>query len=300
LNGTTSFSGWDTNVSDDLTSTSTITGLIQSTITGNSYFTGGKVGIGTTSPGEKLSISGGNILTSGVIYSSGTATSKFEGGLQVGYGIQASTGVFSGDVFITGKTVIGNTTFYADGLIETSSNAKVMGGNVQIGSDWARRLSSDIYGISVSTNLYVVGYSSATKYYGDGSGLYGVTGTIDNAVRLDTGTLRTDLTAEISSRSASDIAIGFSTGTILSSFSNYVATYTAQHIADVKTFISSTVFSSATFSGNVGIGTTNPGARLDVRGIDTQAFNLAVGTATTPYSMVVTTSFWKEGDGIRI
>ena len=69
-----------------------------------------------------------------------------------------------------------------------------------------------------------------------------------------------------------------------------VATYTAQDIVDVKTFISSTVFSSATFSGNVGIGTTNPGARLDVRGIDTQAFNLAVGTATTPYSMVVTTS----------
>ena len=41
--------------------------------------------------------------------------------------------------------------------------------------------------------------------------------------------------------------------------------------------------------GNVGIGTAAPGARLDVQGMDTQAYNLTVGTSTA-YSMVVSTN----------
>ena len=41
--------------------------------------------------------------------------------------------------------------------------------------------------------------------------------------------------------------------------------------------------------GNVGIGTTGPGARLDVRGTDNQTYSMAVGTSTT-YSLVVSTS----------
>ncbi|MCX5785182.1 MAG: hypothetical protein NTX59_05800 [Elusimicrobia bacterium] len=42
-------------------------------------------------------------------------------------------------------------------------------------------------------------------------------------------------------------------------------------------------------NGNAGIGTASPGARLDVRGTDTQAYNLAAGTSTV-YSMVVSTN----------
>ena len=40
--------------------------------------------------------------------------------------------------------------------------------------------------------------------------------------------------------------------------------------------------------GNVGIGTTGPAAKLEVRGADTQTYNLAVGTSAA-YSMVVST-----------
>ena len=42
-------------------------------------------------------------------------------------------------------------------------------------------------------------------------------------------------------------------------------------------------------SGSVGIGTTDPAAKLDVRGADTQAYNLAVGTSAA-YSLVVSTN----------
>ena len=41
-----------------LTANSTLNGLVQSNTSGNSYFTGGNVGIGTSSPSEKLSVAG--------------------------------------------------------------------------------------------------------------------------------------------------------------------------------------------------------------------------------------------------
>ncbi|MFC1621638.1 beta strand repeat-containing protein [Candidatus Omnitrophota bacterium] len=58
LNGTTSFSGWDTNVSDDFAASDTLTGLVQSTASGTNYFTGGNVGIGTTGPEALLDVNG--------------------------------------------------------------------------------------------------------------------------------------------------------------------------------------------------------------------------------------------------
>ena len=48
-----------------------------------------------------------------------------------------------------------------------------------------------------------------------------------------------------------------------------------------------------TTGGNVGIGTTEPGARLDVRGLDTQAYNLAIGTSTA-YNMVVSNQWQRR------
>jgi len=58
-------SQWSNN-SNYITASETITGLVQSTATGNSWFTGGNVGIGTTSPTQKLDVAG-NINTSGDI-----------------------------------------------------------------------------------------------------------------------------------------------------------------------------------------------------------------------------------------
>ncbi|HAH31329.1 MAG TPA: hypothetical protein DCL44_03330, partial [Elusimicrobia bacterium] len=42
-------------------------------------------------------------------------------------------------------------------------------------------------GVYISSNTYIMGFSSATKYYGDGSGLTGVTGATDNTKVLKAG-----------------------------------------------------------------------------------------------------------------
>ncbi|HBE87560.1 MAG TPA: hypothetical protein DDW67_00255 [Elusimicrobia bacterium] len=44
-------------------------------------------------------------------------------------------------------------------------------------------------GLSVSTNVYIVGFSSAARYFGDGSALTGVSGTDSNALPLAGGTM---------------------------------------------------------------------------------------------------------------
>lgn len=75
--------------------------------------------------------------------------------------------------------------------------------------------------------------------------MYGVTGAIDNAVRQDTGTLRTDLLIEISNRIVSDLLIGVDTGTLKSDVTNYVNLTAVQTIMGQKTFISSGVFTDS-------------------------------------------------------
>ena len=89
--------------------------------------------------------------------------------------------------------------------------------------------------LTISTNVYVFGYTSSTMFYGDGSGLTNIFGidincristgiiqnqltALDNEVAVDTNTLRNDLTFETTSSIAADLAIGVETGTLRGDF----------------------------------------------------------------------------------
>lgn len=92
------------------------------------------------------------------------------------YGVTASSAVFSSGITASSYTATG------DGL----SAAKVLlAENVAISSEASSALGS---GVRVSTNLYIVGFSSAARYYGDGSGLTGVTaGAVSGILPLASG-----------------------------------------------------------------------------------------------------------------
>ena len=92
-------------------------------------------------------------------YSSVTVTGS---GVLVNYGITAASAAFSSSVTFAGAGGYGGSVY--------PSTAPALGG-----------------GLTVSTNVYIVGFSSAAKYYGDGSALTGLggSGSSFNADLLD-------------------------------------------------------------------------------------------------------------------
>ncbi|HBB66343.1 MAG TPA: hypothetical protein DCZ93_03375, partial [Elusimicrobia bacterium] len=104
-------------------------------------------------------------------------------------------------------------------------------------------------GVYVSSNAYIVGFSSAAKYYGDGSSLTGISG--DN--------LGTHIATQTLNMAAFDI-VGVSTLTVSS----------------ITTTAAGVTFSTNVFvmKGNVGIGTTSPLRLLTIK----EATNSALAT----------------------
>ena len=80
------------------------------------------------------------------------------------YGVNVSS-----DVMVTGRVVAPQMSFNTPAVAISSTSNSTVGG-----------------GIMISTNVYIVGYSSAAKYYGDGSSLTGVqTGGSISTVTID-------------------------------------------------------------------------------------------------------------------
>jgi hypothetical protein len=80
-------------------------------------------------------------------------------------------------------------------------------------------------------------------------------------------------------------------------YNSYIDTITVQTIPVSKTFSSTITFSAATFSGRVGIGTTNPIARFEVvggsatfRGSNSNSAIAGFSEANGNYKMLITTS----------
>ncbi|MBI4351887.1 MAG: DUF1566 domain-containing protein, partial [Elusimicrobia bacterium] len=112
--------------------------------------------------------------------------------------------------------------------------------NVIISSEASTALGG---GVRVSTNVYIVGFSSAAKYYGDGSSLTGIAG---DDLGGHTATQDLDMAGK-------DIVS--------------VSTLT---VSSITTTAAGVTFSTNLFvmNGNVGIGTANPSAKLELLGGD--------------------------------
>ncbi|MEI7529792.1 MAG: hypothetical protein WCK76_12715, partial [Elusimicrobiota bacterium] len=122
----------------------------------------GLVGIGLADPRYRLHISGaaGSSEDIVVISTGGSDLIRMNG---------------AGDIYagsFTGQRSVTASSFTATGE-GVGTPRLVMAGNVEVSSEAAGALGG---GLRVSTNVYVVGFSSAVKYYGDGSSLTGIAG----------------------------------------------------------------------------------------------------------------------------
>ncbi len=93
-----------------------------------------------------------------------------------------------GGLTASSATVNGQLTVYSSATVTAALGvgaAKLrLKANVEISSETSTSLGG---GVRISSNVYIVGFSSAAKYYGDGSALTGLTGL--NASNINSGTL---------------------------------------------------------------------------------------------------------------
>jgi hypothetical protein len=228
----------------------------------------GRVGIGTASPVAQLQIStvagaAGNMLvlstgTSDVIRMTGAGeiyATKFYGDVSSAQGLPVSDNLgnhtATKDLQMSGFQIlnVGSVTVVSPSGVGTPQ--VVFAANRTISSE---TVSGRGGGITVSTNVYIIGFASATKYFGDGTGLTGISG--DNLGNH---------TASMALNMNTNPIINISSLTVIAGTSQAASVWISTSLVTPHLYIST--------MGYVGIGTASPGANLTVAGgINATAF----------------------------
>ncbi len=164
----------------------------------------------------------------------------------------------TGIVAKAGDTMTGQLTLAGSSLTVTSLNGistpkMTFLPNVAISSEASAALGG---GLRVSSNVYVVGFSSAAKYYGDGSSLTAVTTTDISKVRLSGDTMTGQLTLLNSTLTVTGAAFSV-TGSTFSVFGGSVAVGGLTYPARLSVTGGITATSSITAQGGLYTTTLN-------------------------------------------
>ncbi|HBW23240.1 MAG: hypothetical protein A2X28_05730 [Elusimicrobia bacterium GWA2_56_46] len=161
----------------------------------------GFIGIGAPAPGARLEVNGQVKITGGTPGAGKVLTSDAAGlaswvaagsvGDNLGNHVATTTLNMNGNSIVnvasatfTGGITASSFTATGAGLIAAQLR---LAGNVFVSSESAAAVGA---GVRISTNVYIVGFSSAAKYYGDGSSLTGTGDNLGNhnaAMRLNMG-----------------------------------------------------------------------------------------------------------------
>lgn len=202
---------------------------------------------GTLNPSSNLNVGGAgyavafaSAVTAGWFYGDGSGLTGIKGSDNLGNHIATMTLNMAGFP-INNAGLVTATGLDAAGLR--------LANNVVISSEASAALGA---GVRISSNVYIVGFSSAARYYGDGSMLTGISAAGDN--------LGNHIATKTLNMAGFDI-VGASTLTV----------------STITTAAAGVNFSTNVFvSGNIGIGTQTPEAKLSVTSPGTSGEYIAV------------------------